>query len=348
MDYKFLSNWLKFKWVDRFSSLAVAFALALMAWLYGSNRDQEIIDNVTIPVVVTLNSLQQDHFMLDVVSNMKVRVSFSGSPLKIREFQRSLEHDECVSKIEYSVTEERLGEYKFGDNVVISESDIPVPQGVRARLVDGKNKIPVTVYRVGEKLIPVRLESGMEGSVLKQILIEPASVLVKGPIEILERTKSMPTHFTAIPFSPMGFQNNVSQSVRVSVVEELEGKPVRVLPAKVLIRSIPEPKKIYDLSDVSIRFLCPSNFAFKPRFTDERSAKIDIKIQGPVLSDLPKILAYIDLTARPGTPGLNVESVKLQLPREFLLLEEFARERTIELIPLEGAKKTTGPLGAAP
>ena len=82
MDYKILSNWLKFKWVDRFSSLAVAFALALMAWLYGSNRDQEIIDNVTIPVVVTLNSLQQDHFMLDVVSNMKVRVSFSGSPLK--------------------------------------------------------------------------------------------------------------------------------------------------------------------------------------------------------------------------------------------------------------------------
>jgi hypothetical protein len=286
--------------------------------------------------------------MLDVVSNMKVRVSFSGSPLKIREFQRSLEHDECVSKIEYSVTEERLGEYKFGDNVVISESDIPVPQGVRARLVDGKNKIPVTVYRVGEKLIPVRLESGMEGSVLNQILIEPASVLVKGPIEILERTKSMPTHFTAIPFSPMGFQNNVSQSVRVSVVEELEGKPVKVLPAKVLIRSVPEPKKTYDLSDVSIRFLCPSNFAFKPRFTDERSAKLDIKIQGPVLSDLPKILAYIDLTARPGTPGLNVESVKLQLPREFLLLEEFARERTIELIPLEGAKKTTGPLGAAP
>ena len=334
MDYKVFSNWLKFKWVDRFSSLAVAFALALMAWLYGSNRDQEIIDNVTIPVVVSLNLLQQDHFMLDVVSNMKVHVSFSGAPLKIREFRRALEHDECVSKIEYSVTEERLGEFKFGDNVVIAESDIPVPQGVRARLVDGKNKIPVTVYRLGEKLIPVRLESGVESSVLSQILIEPASVLVKGPVEILERTRSIPTHFTAIPFSPMGFQNNISQSVRVAVVDELEGKPVKVLPSKVLVSSI--------------RFLCPSNFAFKPRFTDERSAKIDIKIQGPVLNDLPKILAYIDLTARPGTPGLNVESVKLQLPREFLLLEEIARERTIELIPLEAAKKTSGPLGAAP
>ena len=348
MDYKILWNWLKFKWVDRFSSLSVAFALALMAWLYGSNRDQEIIDNVNIPVVVTLNSLQQDSFVLDVVSNMKVRVSFSGSPIKIRELRRALEHDEFISKIEYSVTEDRVSEQKFGDNVVISESDIPVPQGVRARLVDSKNKIPVTVYRMGEKLIPVRLESGMEGSALSQILIEPSSVLVKGPIEILERTKSMPTHFTAIPFAPMAFQNNVLQSVRVALVEELEGKPVRVLPAKVLIRSIPIPKKTYELSDVSIRFLCPSNFAFKPRFTDERSAKLDIKIQGPVLSDLPKILAYIDLTVRPGTSGLNVESVKLQLPPEFLLLEEFARERTIELIPLEAAKKTTGTLGAAP
>lgn len=348
MDFKIFSNWMKFKWVDRFSSLAVAFALALMAWLYGSNRDQEIIENVTVPVVVSLNSLQQDNFVLDVVSNMKVHVSFSGSPLKIRELRRSIEHDECVSKIEYSVTEDRLGEHKFGDNVVITESDIPVPKGVRARLVDGKNKIPVTVYRLGEKLIPVRLESGMEGSAFSQVVIEPSSVLVKGPIEILERTKTMPTHFTSIPFSPMAFQNNVLQSVRVAVVEELEGKPVRVLPAKVLVRSIPEPKKIYELSDVSIRFLCPSNFAFKPRFTDERSAKLDIKIQGPVLNDLPKILAYIDLTARPGTPGLNVESVKLQLPREFLLLEEFARERTIELIPLEAAKKTTVPLGTTP
>jgi hypothetical protein len=80
--YKNLTSWLKLKWVDRFSSLAVAFALALMAWLYGSNRDQEIIENVTIPVVVSLNSIQQEHFMLDVVPNMKVHVSFSGSPLK--------------------------------------------------------------------------------------------------------------------------------------------------------------------------------------------------------------------------------------------------------------------------
>lgn len=340
MVYKNLTSWLKLKWVDRFSSLAVAFALALMAWLYGSNRDQEIIENVTIPVVVSLNSIQQEHFMLDVVPNMKVHVSFSGSPLKIREFRRTLEHDECVSKIEYSVTEDRLGEFKFGDNVVISESDIPVPQGVRARLVEGKNKIPVTVYRLGEKLIPVRLESGMEGGLFSQVLIEPASVLVKGPLEILDRTKTIPTHFTSVPFGSMAFQNNVSQSVRVAIVDELEGKPVRVLPSKVVVKSIPEPKKVYELSDISIRFLCPSNFAFKPKFTDERSAKLDVKIQGPVLNDLPKVLAYIDLTARPGSAGLNVESVKIQLPREFLLLEEIARERTIELIPLETVKKT--------
>jgi hypothetical protein len=138
----------------------------------------------------------------------------------------------------------------------------------------------------------------------------------------------------------MAFHNNVSQSVRVAIVDELEGKPVRVLPSKVVVKSIPEPKKVYELSDISIRFLCPSNFAFKPKFTDERSAKLDVKIQGPVLNDLPKVLAYIDLTARPGTAGLNVESVKIQLPREFLLLEEIARERTIELIPLETVKKT--------
>ncbi len=318
-----------------------------MAWLYGSNRDQEILDNVSIPVTIFLSPGQVEHFSLEVVSNIKVSVSFSGSPLKVRELRRSLEREELVSKTEYRVTEDRINEIKFGDTVVVSETDIQVPQGIRVRMVEGKNKIPVTVYLLGEKRIPVKFESGMEGSITSQIVIEPPSVLVRGPLEILERTKTISTHLPAIYFNPVAYQNNGAQPLRISVVDQLEGKTVQVTPSKVSVKAVSESKKIYDLSDIPIRFLCPSNFAFRPRFTDERSAKLDVKIQGPVLNDLPKVIAYIDLTGRPGAPGLNVESVKLQLPKEFSLLDEIIRERTIELLPLEVIKKTTGTSGGA-
>jgi len=46
--------------------------------------------------------------------------------------------------------------------------------------------------------------------------------------------------------------------------------------------------------------------------------------------------------------GLNVETIKLVLPKDFFQLEEIPKERTIELSPVEPVKKSLGTINGSP
>lgn len=341
-----LADWRQGRWLDRFSSLAISFALAVLAWLYGSGRDQEILEHIHLPVHVQLPISESENYSLETMGTSRVGVSFSGSPIKVRELRESLQRNEITVQVTYQVPVERANEAKYGDTLVVSEEDIPVPLGLRVRIVEGKNRIQVNISKLVEKALPVRLESGIEGSLAIQALVEPAVVLVKGPQEIMERAKFISTLPANLALSKLGGMGAQGMGVKVPLVEELEGRPIRVNPSKVSVKLIPEPQKTYDLADIPIRFLTPPDFAYRPKFLDDRSGKVDVRIQGPVLTELPKVIAYIDLTAKTGVAGLNVETIRLVLPRDFYQLEEIPKERTIELIPVEPVKKNLGAINS--
>ena len=52
--------------IDRILSSLVALSLALLVWLYARSRDQEILDNVTLPVQISLAEADADHYSLEV------------------------------------------------------------------------------------------------------------------------------------------------------------------------------------------------------------------------------------------------------------------------------------------
>src|SRR5205085_1042765 len=118
------------------------------------------------------------------------------------------------------------------------------------------------------------------------------------------------------------------------LVRELDGRPVRTRPEAVLARVTLRPRqKVYELTDVPVQFLCPANFALRPQFTDERAAKISLKVQGPASEEPPAVVAYIDLTARKLEPGLYAdETLRFQLPKDFQLAQKPPRSASFRLV----------------
>ena len=59
------------------------------------------------------------------------------------------------------------------------------------------NRVPVTLRRIVERRLPVRVDHGLHDRLL-QCQAEPATVLVRGPQDVLDRASAMPTR----PFIP--------------------------------------------------------------------------------------------------------------------------------------------------
>ena len=76
----------------------------------------------------------------------------------------------------YWVAEDKLNEPSYRDSVRVEPGDVPVPPGVTTYLVEGRNCVPVTVHRLVERRLPVRLETVGEARI-SQVKVEPASVL---------------------------------------------------------------------------------------------------------------------------------------------------------------------------
>jgi hypothetical protein len=329
--------------IDRILSMLVALSLALLVWLYARSRDQEILDNVPLPVHVNLAAAQAEQYSLEVTGAPQVVVSFSGSPPRIRELRGMLQRNELSVDYTLTVPEERLHESRYSDTIVIEASDIHAPPGVSALVAEGRNRIPVTLHRLVERRLPVKFDSAQDEPV-GPIVLEPSAVLVRGPQEVLDKVRSIPTVPSVLPSRPVGVAG-LASTIRVALVQKLDEHPIHVIPPKVTVRLPAQALKKYELIDVPIQFLCPPNFALRPEFFDERSSRITLVLQGPPQDDPPKVSVFIDLTRGKFLSGRNEEPLQIQLPKDFALAQDPPRI-PFGLVPADfvpGELKRPGP-----
>lgn len=325
--------------LDRVLSVLVALSLALLVWLYARSRDQEILDNVPIPVQVALAASQAEHSSLEINGSSQIVVSFGGPPTRIRELRGMVQRGELHVDYTLTIPEERLHESRYSDTIHIVASDLHAPPGVSPILVEGRNRIPITVHRLVERRLPVRFDH-LEEQTAGPIDVDPNTVLVRGPQEVLDRVRSIPTLPSLLPTRSPGAPGS-PPTVRVSLVQELEGRPVRVTPSKVTVRLPAQVFKKYELPDVPIQFLCPPNFALRPELLDERAGRITVGVQGPQQDEVPRVIAFVDLTRGRFTSGLNHEPLQVQLPRDFSLVQELPR-LAFQLVPADFVPKGLG------
>ncbi len=289
----------------------IAVSLAFLVWLYAHTRGQETLDMILIPVQITLAPGIAAQYDLEVHGPNRIPVSFTGGPSRIRELRG------------------------HRDTIEIQDAAIPVPPGVMAVVTEGRNQIPVTLHRLSERHLPVRLEYAGEPRI-SQVKVEPATVLVRGPKAVLDRTRSLPTQ-PYVP--PLSWETGAADGImrgQASLVSELEGRPVQVSPGKVSIRfRIQSRQKIYDLTEVPIQFLCPPDCSWLPRLAADQSATINLRVLGPTGEEPPSVQAYIDLTRGNHTRGRNVEPLRVQLPRDFQLTPDAPPRIAFDLEPVD-------------
>lgn len=327
---------------DRLQSALVAVSLAVLVWLYARSRDQELLDNVPIPVDIELASGQVDHYDLEITGPCQVPVSFRGPPSRIRELRGLLQRGEVRVAATVVVPEDRQDESRYLDTVRVDAADVHVPPGIMPLVSEGRNRIPVALHRLVERRLPVRLDPAPADGV-SQVTLEPDTVRVRGPQDLLDRVRAIPTQAVAPPPGterPPGQELTLTRTV--PLVQELDGRPIRSTPAQVAVRlTLPPKQKLYELTDVPVQFLCPANFALRPQYVNDRAGKVNLKFWGPVSGELPAVVAFIDLTGRNFEPGLYAdEPLRLQLPKDAQLAQNPPRSAAFRLVPLNepGAK----------
>jgi hypothetical protein len=312
-----------------FLELLVAVCLALLIWLYARTRDQDTIDHVPIPVEVTLAPGSASDYDLEVSGSGRVSVAFNGPLSRLREVRTLLQRDALRVAIQLSAPQDHTNESTYRETVRVQPADVPVPPGVSAVVVEGQNRVPVVLRRLVERRLPVRLDYFGEEPA-GQVKIEPDTVLVRGPQDILERARVVPTQ----PVSPLAANGLDFLSGRVDLVAELEGRPIRVSPPSVSYRVRLQPQlKVFELTDVPVQFLCPPDFRWAPRFAIPDAGKLRLRVRGPTGGDLPAVHAFIDLS-RVRQGGRKVEPVQLQLPQGVRLAQEAPPEVEFFLEPV--------------
>lgn len=317
--------------MDRILSLLVAFSLSTLIWLYSRSRDQETLDNVPIPVKVVVAPRQADQYTLEVESDSQVLATFTGPPGRMRELQGMIQRHELHVVKTITVPDDKLDAARVSDGVVVEGSDLNAPLGVNAIVNAGRNRISYSLHRLDERRLPVRFDHIREGPT-GTILIEPATVLVRGPREVLQRLQYVPTVPSELPVRPLHAPPSVAAIGRVDLADKIEERPVKVTPNRVMVRVPGQLRKEYELTDVPVSFLCPPNYHFKPRFTSERNGKVTLKVIGPPRDEQPKVTAFIDLREGKFLSGLNNEPLAVQLPPEYQLVGDPPKV-SFELLP---------------
>ncbi len=324
--------------IDRFISCLMALSLAFLSWLYIRSRDQETLDNVPVPVRISV--AQPDQYELDVPDPCHIVASFSGPPSRIRELRSMLHRNEMLVEVTLTVPESLQHESPYLETVVVNAADLHPPQGITSLVVEGRNRVPVTLHRLVQRNLPVRFNHWLDDRVAG-IVIEPQTVQVRGPREVLDRARDIATQPYALPPGSDTGQELTLDGM-VPLAREVDGRTVSASPGSVLVRFTMRPRqKTYELNDVPVQFLCPANFTLRPQFTDERAAKISVRVQGPAGEEPPAVVAYIDLTGRKLEPGLYAdEPLRFQLPKDFQLAQKPPRSSSFRLVPAEVSTKT--------
>src|SRR5437764_14214627 len=127
---------------DRLTSAAVSVVLAFLVWLYARSRDQEVMDNVPVPVRVQLPPGDAGQFLLEVAGNGSVPASFTGPPSRMRELRESLRRGELGVSVTLAVPADWRGESRIHDSVRVGAAELHPPPRVRAAVVEGQNRVP--------------------------------------------------------------------------------------------------------------------------------------------------------------------------------------------------------------
>jgi hypothetical protein len=298
--------------------MLVALSLAFLVWLYAHSRAQDTIDRVQVPVQLQLAAPYRDLFLLETSTSPSVTASFTGPSSRIRELRRKLLRGLVQASFTLNIPEERLTETTFTETVHIETSHLEAPAGVMIELADERSSFPVTLHRLSERQLPVKLD--FTGAVrVTKIEIEPASVVVRGPKQVLDRAQAISTQPCAltVPASSDGVVRG-----QATLVTELEGRGMLTTPRLVNFRCRVQPtKRIYELTDVPVRFLCPSLFPWRARFQGESAGKVQLRLLGPAGEEPPPVIAFVDLTGAQLFRGRNLEPLRLQLPKDFTLVE---------------------------
>jgi hypothetical protein len=320
--------------MDRLISASVAVILGFLVWLYARSRDQEMLDNVPVPVQILLAPGQAEQYDLEITGPAQVTASFAGPPSRMRELRGLLQKGGLRVQTTLTVPADRQQEARYLDTVRIDASDIHVPPGVRPIVAEGRNRVPVTLRRLVERRLPVRLDCVLEERI-NQIVLEPNTVLVRGPQEILDRVRSLPTTPYLVPPRPEASPlQELTTSAAVPLVQELEGRPIRTTPGNITAKLTLRPRQtIYELVDVPVQFLCPANYALRPQWDTDRAGKITVRVLGPTGEDPPQVAAFIDLTDRKFFAAGHYadEPLRLQLPKDFTLAQNPPRSGSFTL-----------------
>jgi hypothetical protein len=328
---------------DRAVSVVVSIALAFLVWLYARSRDQEVMDNVPIPVHVGLPQRDAGQYLLEVNGPGHVTASFTGPPSRMHELREMIQRGELAVDLTASVPPDWHGEGRVLDTIRVATSDLHPPAGVHAQIAEGMNRVSVALRRIVERRLPVRVDHGLHDRLL-QCQAEPATVVVRGPQDVLDRTSAAPTR----PFVPPA--DGPGSSLREVVIRgtahmatELDGRGIEVTPDRVAVQITLRPiRKMYD-AQVPVNFLCPAGYALRPQWMrpDDRGCRIPLKIIGPPVAELPPIAAYVDLTKpafqaeRDVTQVLYAdEPVRVQLPPDFALAQDPPPASPFLLVPL--------------
>jgi hypothetical protein len=313
----------------------VALSVAVLVWLYTRGRAQTALDDVPIPVQVTLASGTAGNWQLDVQGPCRVPVSFSGPPSRIRELRQQIQRGLVQVAIAFSVPEEHQKDSTYRDRIRVEADLIPTPPGVQTVVAEGRNTIPVTLHRLVERHLPVRLDYAGELRI-SSIKMEPASVVVRGPKEILDRARHIATQPYTLPSPQSEISSELVARGQVSLLAEIDGHPVQCLPDSVALRLRAHPRqKTYELTDVPIHFLCPPEFTWRPRFGSLAAGKVTVKMVGPAADETPTVLAFVDLTHADLGRGRNVEPLRLQLPKDFQLVQDAPQLVSFYLDPID-------------
>jgi hypothetical protein len=330
---------------DRFMTPIIAIGLGFLVWLY-LRRDQDDFEK-EVPVDVVVATPQAQDYELDAVANPRVPVRFTGPPSRLREVKDLLQNDQLRVHRVVTVPEDRLDAAVYELTLRVDSNDIPVPPGVRAAVARIQDRVPVTLRRIVEKSLPVQLRTTARDRVdFEKTVVEPASVTVRGPKEILDQLPAIETALLEIA-EPSGdvAETRALPPVAVELVNRQGSKPLRVIPARVQARVTLKPlQKVHELSEVPVHFLTPNNFPFKPQLPNDHLATLTLKVRGPATSEKPVVLAFVDLTNRKFVAGLQPdEAVQIKLPPGYTLAQDPPRISSFKLLPLDAPAKPNEP-----
>lgn len=314
----------------------VALSLAFLVWIYTRSREQTSLDQIEIPVQITLAPGTAGNYELEINGSSRIPMSFTGPPSRVRELRTQIHRGLLQVTVQVTVPEEHQKDSVYHDVVRIEPESVTVPPGVATVITEGRNTIPYTLHRLVERHLPVRLDYAGEDRI-SQIKLDPPTVMVRGPKELLDRARDIPTQPYTLPLTTeAAVSTDNMHSGQASLVRELDGRAIVTTPTSVSFRFRIHPRQqIYDLKDVPVRFLCPPECAWRAKFASPDNSKVALKVVGPAGDELPTVLAFVDLTRADLGQGRNVLPLRVELPKEFRLIDDAPRLVPFYLDPIE-------------